>query len=163
VSTTLLLVLLLLWPVGVNGQHLTSPQSVPVVPRTPLEREVQRALICMCGTCGRQRLSECPCGPAAAMRQEVAGLIQQGKTKDEILQYFIQKHGSQVPLAAPIDEGFNRLAWLFPYAVGVTGAIALALVTKRWSKRERETAVTTSGSEDVAMRSRLDDELRDLD
>jgi cytochrome c-type biogenesis protein CcmF len=163
VSTTLLLVLLLLWPVGVNGQHVTSPQTVPVVPRTPLERDVQRALICMCGTCGRQRLSECPCGPAAAMRQEVAGLVQQGKSKEEILQYYIQKHGSQEPLAAPIDEGFNRLAWLFPYAVGVTGAIALVLVAKRWSKRERETSGPASGSEDLGIRSRLDDELRDLD
>jgi len=47
--------------------------------------------------------------------------------------------------------------------VGVTGAIALVLVAKRWSKRERETSGPASGSEDLGIRSRLDDELRDLD
>ena len=30
----------------------------------------------------------------------------------------VEKYGSQQFLAAPIDKGFNRLAWLFPYLLG---------------------------------------------
>ena len=52
------------------------------------------------------------------MRGELAALIDQGKTHDEIIQWFIAKYGGQEMLGAPLDKGFNRLAWLFPYLVG---------------------------------------------
>ena len=91
-------------------------------------------------------------------------MLDQGKTREEIYQYFIAEYGSQEPLGAPIDKGFNRLAWLFPYLVGASGAVAVAFVAMRWSKRE-EDAPATAGApvEDPLLRSRLDDELRDLD
>ena len=34
----------------------------------------------------------------------------------------MQKYGGQVALAAPIDRGFNRLAWLLPYSLGAAAA-----------------------------------------
>ena len=59
------------------------------------------------------------------MRGELAALIDQGKNHDEIIQAFITKYGSQEMLGAPLDKGFNRLAWLFPYLVGATSAVAV--------------------------------------
>ncbi len=52
------------------------------------------------------------------MRGELAALIDQGKTHDEIIHAFVQDYGSEDMLGAPVDKGFNRLAWLFPYLVG---------------------------------------------
>ena len=75
----------------------------------------------MCRGCGRQRLSECTCGLADKMRKELAGLVTQGKNREQVYQYFIDQWGSQEPLASPIDKGFNRLAWAVPYAVGLLG------------------------------------------
>ena len=69
----------------------------------------------MCRGCGRQRLSECTCGLADKMRKELAGLVTQGKNRDQVYQYLIHQWGSQEPLASPIDKGFNRLAWAVPY------------------------------------------------
>ena len=43
-------------------------------------------------------------------------------------------YGTQAILAAPIDKGFNRLAWLFPYLVGVAGACAAVVIARRWSR-----------------------------
>ena len=40
---------------------------------------------------------------------------------------FVEDFGGEDILAAPIDKGFNRLAWLFPYLVGATGAASVAL------------------------------------
>jgi cytochrome c-type biogenesis protein CcmH/NrfF len=100
------------------------------------------------------------------MRQEVAGLIGEGKTREQIYAYYIAKYGSQEPLASPIDEGFNRLAWFFPYLIGATGAASIAVVAFRWSRREDATtspATPTGAGEDPKLRERLDDELRDLD
>jgi hypothetical protein len=55
-----------------------------------------------------------------------------GKSEDEILQHFIAQYGSEELLGAPIDEGFNRVAWLFPYAPARPALLRLA------SSREME-------------------------
>jgi cytochrome c-type biogenesis protein CcmF len=165
-ATTSLLLLFVLWPAAARAQHVENPQAVIIPPQSQLEKELQNEIICMCGTCGRKRIGECTCSDAAAMREEVAKLVAEGKTREQIYAYYIAKYGSQEPLASPIDEGFNRLAWFFPYLIGATGAASIAIVAFRWSRREEtneasETPAETS--EDPTLRERLDDELRDLD
>ena len=147
-----------------HAQHVESAETVIVVPKSDIEKKLQYELICMCGTCGRKRIGECTCPDAAAMRAEVASLVAAGKTHDDIINYYVEKYGSQEPLAAPIDKGFNRLAWLLPYAVGAAGVLAIGGVALRWSRR----GATSAGASpirrtDAARESRLDDELRDLD
>ena len=149
----------------VFAQHVDNPMAVRIVPRSQLEKDLQSEIICMCGTCGRKRIGECTCGMAADMRAEVAKLVADGKTREQIYQYYIDKYGSQEPLASPIDKGFNRLAWLFPYVIGASGAAMVGFAAFRWSRRDqasREAAPVTS-TEDPELRARLDDELRDLD
>ena len=138
-ATTSLLLLFVLWPAPVRAQHVENPQAVIVVPKSQLEKDLQSEIICMCGTCGRKRIGECTCSDAAAMREEVARLVAEGKTREQIYAFYIAKYGSQEPLASPIDEGFNRLAWFFPYLIGATGAASVALVAFRWSRREAAT------------------------
>jgi cytochrome c-type biogenesis protein CcmF len=137
-----------------------------VVPRTPLERELQKEIICMCRGCGRQRLSECTCGLADKMRGELAGLVSQGKTREQVYQYFIDQWGSQEPLASPIDKGFNRLAWAVPYAIGLIGLGLATTIAIRWSRVRGSAdvpAVAGGAPADPALEQRLADELRDLD
>ena len=150
------------------AQHTTGSVSVPVVARSPMERELHRDIICMCGTCGRKNLAECTCGVAEEMRQELAGLVSSGKTKDEVIQYYVAKYGSQEPLASPIDKGFNRLAWLFPYAIGGFGAIAGVFMVRKWARRSPAfepppQAAAAPPAEDAALQARLDRELENLD
>jgi cytochrome c-type biogenesis protein CcmH/NrfF len=98
------------------------------------------------------------------MRAELAGLVGAGKTHDEIIQYYIAKYGSEEPLASPLDRGFNRLAWLFPYALGASGIVLVAVAAVKWS---RHPATGQSGDapaeSDPALDERVDDELRNLD
>src|SRR5262249_53627977 len=137
-APTALMLLLLLIPVSaraqplgglgtvlsaVVGQHVERPQNVPVIPKSAPQRELQHEIICMCRTCGRQRLAECQCGIAGEMRQELASLVARGMTREQVYQYYIDKYGSQEPLASPIDKGFNRIAWALPYIAGATGAV----------------------------------------
>ena len=161
-TTTLLLILSM--PAVPHAQHVDNPNMVLAVPRSPLERELQSEIICMCGTCGRKRIGECTCGMAAQMRAELAGLMTKGMSREQVYDYYIAKYGSQEPLAAPLNKGFNRLAWLFPYLVGATGALLVGLVAVRWTRRESAQAEPAGAvAEDAAMTQRLDDELRDLD
>jgi cytochrome c-type biogenesis protein CcmH/NrfF len=133
--------------------------------RTPFEKAMQHEIVCTCGACGHQTIAECrkdPCGTSHQMRGELAALVDQGKSRDEIIQAFVAKYGSQEMLGAPIDEGFNRLAWLVPYLAGATGAAMVGFAAIRWSRRPD--AVTEGASPvDSALEERLDDELRDLD
>ena len=149
-----------------------------------LERELQRELVCTCGTCPHYTLADCRCSSpptwttaadgsrqlvsagAAYMRSQLKEQIALGKNEDEIKRYFIETYGSQEPLGAPLDEGFNRLAWLFPYLVGggflvAIGAVAVRL-TRKGDTAELQ-ASPTSEAADAQLESRLDDELRNLD
>ncbi len=163
-TTTLLLLTFL--PAALHAQHVENPQAIRIAPRTQLEKALQTEIICMCGTCGRKRIGECTCGLAAEMRAEVAQMVAQGRSREQIYEFYIAKYGSQEPLASPIDRGFNRLAWLFPYLIGAAGAAGVGLAALRWSRREtREEAGSAPmpASDDPALQQRLDDELRDLD
>jgi cytochrome c-type biogenesis protein CcmH/NrfF len=85
-------------------------------------------------------------------------------THDEIIDYYVGKYGSQEVLASPIDEGFNRIAWLLPYGIGLAGVVLVGGAAVRWSRRRAEAAPTeTIPTVDPGLESRLDDELRDLD
>ena len=163
-ATTSMIVILAFagWGSVARAQHLTSPETVPVTPRTPQEKSLQEQIVCMCGTCGRQRLNECTCSTADGMRKELAGLIAKGMTNDQVVDYYVTKYGSQEVLAAPIDKGFNRLAWLLPYGVGALGVVLIGTAALRWSRRHAapESAIAAAPA---ALNSRLDDELRDLD
>jgi cytochrome c-type biogenesis protein CcmH/NrfF len=47
---------------------------------------MQGKIVCMCGTCGRQRISECTCSTADAMREELASLTKKGLTNDQVIE-----------------------------------------------------------------------------
>ena len=167
-TTTALLLLILLVPAVARAQHVETGQTVPVIARSGLERDLQQNLICMCGTCGRQLLSQCQCGYAQNMRKELAALVGEGRTREQVVAYYIAKYGSQEPLAQPIDKGFNRLAWAVPYVLGATGLLVTGFVAVRWTRRGKTATAAAAVSEprtpvDPALESRLNDELSNLD
>jgi cytochrome c-type biogenesis protein CcmF len=165
--TTSLVVLLLVSSgmTGLRAQHVqsASTSTVMIVPRSPLEKELQSAIICMCGTCGRKRVGECTCDKAAEMREQISKLVAQGKTRDEVIQFFVAEYGSQEPLSEPINRGFNRLAWLLPYGTGAAGVLILGAVAVRWTRRSHSGAPQEKSVVSAELESQLDDELRDLD
>ena len=96
------------------------------------------------------------------MRGELAAYIDQGKSREEILQAFIANHGSEEMIGAPINKGFRRLAWLFPYLLGATGIVLVGFAAVKWTRHPQPTAEPPAPIEpDLA--ERLDDELRNLD
>jgi cytochrome c-type biogenesis protein CcmF len=147
-------------PSGPAGENI----QASFYARTDFERQLQHEIVCTCG-CGHTTIAECrkdPCGTSHEMRGRLAGLIDQGKTHDEIIQAFITSYGSEEMLGAPLDSGFNRLAWLFPYVMGVTGAAAVGFAAIRWT-RKPELATDSATPADSGLDDRIDDELRDLD
>ncbi len=88
--------------------------------------------------------------------------LAEGKDYDEVREAFAAEFGSQAILAAPIDRGFNRLAWLVPYLVALAALIGVVVTARRWSTRAVPAAAGDAGM-DATISARLDDELRNLD
>ena len=62
-----------------------------------------------------------------------------------------------------MPEGFNRLAWLFPYLLGASGAVAVGFAAVRWSRNHDKAPADIPAAADPGLDDRLDDELRNLD
>src|SRR5271169_491889 len=92
-------------------------------------------LMCMCGC--NQVLLECNhvgCAYSERMRNELTASLERGDNDSLALQGFVQKYGNTV-LSAPTTTGFNRIAWIMPFAVF---ALALALAiwfVRAWKSR----------------------------
>jgi len=105
-----------------------------------------RQVICMCGC--NQILLECNhlgCPYLSRMKEQLTTAVDRGDSDSTIVQFFVQTYGTLV-LAAPTNQGFDRIAWIMPY-VALFGGIALVvLVVWAWRKRRPVALPVTSRS-----------------
>jgi cytochrome c-type biogenesis protein CcmF len=126
-------------------------------------------LMCMCGGC-RSALGDCQMAPTCHGEKEQLALLEQllaeGKTREEIVQVFVEKYSAKVLLAPP-DTGFNRLAWALPYGLGLMGAGAIGYSAWRFAKRGQldQGGPQAAGAKapDPDMEDRLEEELSRVD
>jgi cytochrome c-type biogenesis protein CcmH/NrfF len=90
-------------------------------------------------------------------------MIDQGQNHDQILATFVQRYGSEEMLARPTNQGFNRVAWIAPWAVGAGAAMLAGFVAVRWSRRKDDAVSEPAAPAAPELDERLDDELRNLD
>ena len=157
-TASTILVLCLLMPTALGAQ--TGP-----VKKSELYRDLEAEILCTCGC--RRPMNDCPMEPNChgldAQRAKLDQYLGAGMNRDQVLAAFATDYGTQAILARPIDKGFNRLAWIVPYALGLTTAFAAVLIARRWSRRGTIDQAVSSSTEDPDMRTRLENELRDLD
>ena len=92
-------------------------------------------LMCACGC--NQVLLECNhvgCTYSDRMRNELTAGIDRGDNDSLVLQSFVQKYGNTV-LAAPTSTGFNRIAWIMPFAVFVVACFTTVWLVRMWKSR----------------------------
>ena len=112
-------------------------------------------LMCMCG-CG-QILLECNhvgCTYSDRMRNELTAGLERGDSDSLVLQSFVQKYGNTV-LAAPTTTGFNRVAWIMPFAVFAAALALTVMLVRAWKSRAVVQPVPRPKLEDAQL-----DELR---
>ena len=92
-------------------------------------------LMCMCGC--NQVLLECNhvgCTYSDRMRNELTAGLERGDSDSLVLQAFVQKYGNTV-LAAPTASGFNRVAWIMPFAVFAAAVFLTVWLVRLWKSR----------------------------
>jgi cytochrome c-type biogenesis protein CcmH len=98
-------------------------------------KDLGHRMMCACG-CG-QILLECNhvgCTYSDKMRDRLMGEIDKGNNDDLILQGFVQDYGPTV-IAAPTATGFNRVAWIMPFAVLALGIAFAIHIVRSWKNR----------------------------
>jgi cytochrome c-type biogenesis protein CcmF len=158
-TASMLLLATLLWPAAARAQNATEVQPEH---RSELQRQLESEIMCTCGC--RRPLNNCGmmnCHGLDSQTAKIKQHIADGKDHDAIVAAFVQEFGGQDILAAPVDEGFNRLAWIFPYAIGVLGLVTIGVMARRWSHSSQRPAIADGIDPDL--NDRLDDELRNLD
>jgi cytochrome c-type biogenesis protein CcmH/NrfF len=103
------------------------------------------------------------CGHYDSQSVKLTGYLAQGKDYDAVRAAFVEEFGTQAILAEPLDEGFNRLAWLVPYLAAAVALAGVFFAARRWSRRDAPALAGDAGRLDPALDARLDDELRNLD
>ena len=83
----------------------------------------------MCPVCPAETIDQAQVELARQMRGVVRDMLAQGASRDEVLDFFVERYGPGV-LAAPPKSGVNLLAWILPVA-GIVAALVGALAILR--------------------------------
>ena len=97
--------------------------------------ELGHQLMCICGC--NQILLECNhvgCPASDGMRNELQAAVTRGDSDSLVEQSFVQKYGPTV-LAAPTAKGFDRVAYIIPFAALFFGFGLMVLVIRAWKNR----------------------------
>ena len=94
------------------------------------------------------------------MEIQIASMVDNGKTKSEIINFYTDKYGERV-LSIPVAQGFNIFAWLTPLFFGFLGLLII-FIYMRTSKNDVSPMINSSKS-NVKYNDEIERELKELD
>jgi cytochrome c-type biogenesis protein CcmH len=127
-----------------------------------------------CDVCQGVPLDECESAACQQWREEIARQLGQGRTENEIIDYFVQRYGADVA-ALPRNQSDRLLVFAVPLSlvlvIGVIGAFQVRNLRQRGrqagpvSRRSSERLQTRPWPDDIdpEMLERLERELEGLD
>ena len=101
----------------------------------------------MCPVCPAETIDQAQVEISFQMRAIVREMLSEGKDRDEILEFFVDRYGKDI-LAAPPKTGFNLVAWLAPIG-GVSTALVAVFLILRSMSRQRPVLATAQPVQDV--------------
>jgi cytochrome c-type biogenesis protein CcmH len=105
-----------------------------------------------CLVCQNQTIGDSNADLAADLRRQVHEMLQQGKSRDEILQFMTERYGDFVLYNPPL-KAKTSLLWLGPVAFLIIGVLAVLLFIRR--KKTIDSANTEGDVEKLATVRRL--------
>ncbi len=119
-------------------------------------REIAHKL--RCPTCQAMSVKESDAGLSMNMKQRIRELLEEGKSEEEILQFFEERYGEWI-LRSPKKEGFSLLLWTLP---GLIILVTLLILIQNLRKKSRDIAgIDTSPLSKVELRQ-IEKDLKQL-
>ena len=127
--------------------------------QTDQVREIEDSLIAPC--CWSQPVSQHYSEVAEQIRNEVQAMVASGKSRDEILDYYVAKYGERI-LATPRPKGFNSLVYILPWAALIVGALVLAMLLKKLRSPDPAATAEPAALPDARYESVIEKEIEKL-
>ena len=89
----------------------------------------------MCPVCPAETIDQAQVQISFQMRQVVREMLGQGSSRDEILDFFVERYGKDI-LAAPPKSGVNLVAWLLPVGGVAAAVVALYLIIRSMTRQK---------------------------
>ena len=100
-------------------------------------KDVEGHIMCMCkDKCGKV-LANCTCDTSHQYRMDISLKLQEGLTKEQVIQTYIDRYGEKV-LSAPTKKGFNLVAWIAPFFAIMVGGFGIRHVILKWVSMRKE-------------------------
>lgn len=87
-----------------------------------------------CPTCQGLSILDSSANFSEQIKAQVREQIRQGKSKPEIIDFFVERYGLWI-LREPPKEGFNLIAWILPTVILILGPILIWFFV--WRKRKQ--------------------------
>jgi cytochrome c-type biogenesis protein CcmH len=107
-------------------------------------RKLENELMAPC--CMTNTVAEHYSGVTNRMKDEIRQMLSEGKTEQEVIDYYVAQHGPQI-LSTPPAKGFNLAAYLVPMAMLVLGAAALVYVVRKWRDHDKAAEAPTASTD----------------
>ena len=116
----------------------------------------------MCPVCQGQSVAESNSNLAQDMRQIIRKQLEEGKSKEEVITYFVNRYGESI-LASPPPKGVNWVLWVLPALAIVFGGLGIGLYLHKTQEDRKRTSIapkTEKPETDSDYMLRLDEELK---
>lgn len=115
-------------------------------PRTTEEQVEAIARTLKCPICRSQSVADSDVAASRAIRIEIARLVEEGRSADEVRDAIATTYGDDVQLIPPAS-GFAGLVWTLPVVAVVIALVAISAAFARW----RRMAAVAATDEDRAL------------
>jgi cytochrome c-type biogenesis protein CcmH len=121
-------------------------------PQQTLDQRVQAiGAQLKCPVCQGESVADSQSQLAQQMRGVIRQQLQEGKSEQEVIQYFRSSYGDQIVWSPPW-QGFSLLAWLVPIVLVLGGVFLLGFVLREW-----RTVTPTGATPDDVELANVDD------
>ncbi len=135
--------------------------SLLLIAKTTLkeQKEIEKMLIAPC--CWTSTIDVHPSEISEQMKTEIAQFLKEGKTKDEILKYYVNKYGERI-LAVPQSPFKKYSVYTFPFIALLCGIIIIIFFLKKSKIPPSEETYSHSRKTDKWSK-KLEEELKNWD
>lgn len=148
--------LILLFALGIAVGRAAAQGDDPPTPNPDQVNAIARNLYCP--VCANVPLDVCGTAACAQWRAQIADLLTQGYSEQQIYDYFAAHYGQGV-LAAPPARGLNWLVYVLPPAAILLAAFFLWRNMSAWRRQPAVAGRKSSGADDKYNRQ-IEDELK---
>ncbi len=131
----------------VDGLHAQTPEPPEGSYSESQAQGIDRMI--MCPVCPAETIDQAQVEISFQMRAVVREMLADGKERDEILAFFVERYGKDI-LAAPPKTGANLVAWLAPVGGFGAGLVAVFLIIRSMS-RQRPALVMAQPVQDAGL------------